>query len=563
MMAPRISQTARRRTRTGAILLIAGILGGACTGEKHDATARPPLPPVEMAAPPGQADAASFRERVFYEVWVRSFQDSDGDGIGDLAGLTSRLDELADLGIGGLWLMPTFPSPLIDSGYDVADYLAVHPDYGDLEDMRTLVREAHARGILVWLDMVFNHVSDQHHWFQSALTGPESPWFDWFVWSPEPATTCSDVPNALTPFGTDRWAEVPELDRWYFHQFYPRQPDLNFDNPAVGEALLDVLRFWIDLGVDGFRFDVPDRFYERGQRCAMLPETRAFHARMREVIGGAGGLDRGFVGEIWGLLDEVMPWFGSDGNPSIFAFELMLALVGGALIGEQADLIARAVELHLDGLPDESRWAIILGNHDTPRVASLAAGDLRRVRVAKALQLTLPGIPFIWAGDELGLEMGRDSLVDGRDGTRTPYPWTPEVPGFGFTTAAQAFLPATPDSRRKAWSLQRGDPDSLLEWTRRLIALRNATPALHAGDYRTLAADRDRFVFERRHGDSRRIVAVNVSRERSAEWRFPAGPDRRTTWRDLLDASDWLAGEAVVLPPLGVRILAPANEVGP
>lgn len=525
------------------------LLAGCPAAPLPDAAAM--LPPIVAAAPPGGADPASFRERVFYELWVRSYQDGDGDGIGDLAGLERRLDALAELGIGGIWLMPTFPSPLQDSGYDVADYRDVHPDYGNVDDLRRFIAAAHERGILVWLDMVFNHVSDVHPWFRSALTDPASPTHDWFVWSAEPTTRCVDVPNQFTPFGTDRWTWSSDVGAWYFHQFYPRQPDLNFRNPAVQDELLDVLRYWMDLGVDGFRFDVPDRYFENGHRCAMQPETVAFHGRMRELISGRGRLDRGFVGEIWGVQDEVRTFFGPGGNPAIFAFEWMAAIYSGVLVGESGTVLAAAARTHLAGLPRESRWGLILGNHDTPRIASVAGGDVSRLKLAAALQLTLPGIPFIWAGEELGLEMGADVIVDGRDGARTPIPWEADAPGLGFTTAEAPFLAFSADSASKAHDRQKADPDSLWNWYRRLIMLRNSQPALQGADYRELAADGDIYVFERGLGPQRRIVAFNLSRTRERRWTGPVG-----------EADDLLGGgryrlDDLHLPAAGVRILAP------
>lgn len=535
------------------IRLLAGLLLAATL------TACPPdtpsdvvdLPVVAPTPPPGGADPSTFRERVFYELWVRSYQDSNGDGIGDLKGLEQRLDMLAKLGIGGIWLMPTFPSPLQDSGYDVANYRDVHPDYGSVADLERVIEAAHDRGMLVWLDMVFNHVSDLHPWFQNALTNPAAPTRDWFVWSPEPTTRCVDVPNQFTPFGTDRWTWSDEIGAWYFHQFYPRQPDLNFRNPAVQEELLDTLRYWMDLGVDGFRFDVPDRFFENGHRCAMQPETVEFHGRMRELISGRGRLDRGFVGEIWGVQDEVRTFFGPAGDPAIFAFEWLAALWTGAVVGESGTVLAKAARTHLAGLPAESRWGLILGNHDTPRIGSIAGGDVSRLKLAAALQLTLPGIPFVWAGEELGLEMGTSFLVDGRDGARTPMPWEADAPGLGFTTADTPFLAFSPDSAAKAQDRQAADPESLWHWYRRLIMLRNAEPALHGAEYRELAADGNIYVFERGQGQDRRIVAFNLSRTASRRWVGPA-----------VEADDLLGGgrhrlRDLHLPPASVRILAP------
>jgi glycosidase len=539
----------------GKIILVTLALSlfGACTTERVD----PPRDPVTMLPPPGGSDSSTFRERVFYELWVRSFQDSDGDGIGDLPGLVSRLDELVDLGVGGLWLMPTFPSPLVDSGYDVADYFAVHPDYGTLADMDALLTAAHGRGLLVYLDMVFNHTSDEHIWFQSALDGPGAPFHDYYVWATEPTTKCKDGPPS-PPFPAEKWTYVEELDLYYFHQFYSRQPDLNFHNPEVGDALLDVLRFWLDRGVDGFRFDVPERFYEEGNKCTYLHETREYHARMREVIAGIGTLEHGFVSELLGLHSETKEYFGADGNPMIFNFFLMFAMYTSVAGGESAGGVAVQVEAMMKDLPEESRWALIIGNHDTPRFAEVAWSDPARMRLAAALQMTLPGVPFMWMGDELGLSMGTDVIVDWRDGSRTPYPWDGAAPGLGFTTG-KPHLGFTADSRELAHKQQRADGDSLLNYYRRLILLRNQTPALHKGGYESIHLDKRIWVYARQADGEVVYVAHNFGRDPApdilADTWLRRGTATGKSLTDLLTGEIFAANAAVTLAPGQSRIL--------
>ncbi|RMF18454.1 MAG: alpha-amylase [Candidatus Dadabacteria bacterium] len=503
-------------------------------------------PAPQVPEPPSttlQANARDWRSRVFYEAWIRSMQDSDGDGIGDLRGMVDRLDELADLGIGGIWLMPIFPSPLADSGYDVSDYTDIHPDYGTLTDFDAFVDAAHEHGILVWLDMVFNHTSDQHDWFQSALTGPSSPYFDYFVWATEPVTTCSDVPP-IHPFGPDRWTYVKDLDLYYFHQFLPRQPDLNLANPRVQDAVLDVLRFWMDRGVDGFRFDVPDRYIESGNFCSHTTATAAFHKRLREVIGGPDGNARGFVGEIWGTFEQNHDFFGKDADPAIFNFELMFALYE-MLLGGSNRAAAAAVDLSLDTLRDDSVWALIIGNHDTPRIAEILGDDPERLELAFSALLTLPGVPFIWMGDELGLTSGDTFRVDWRDGSRTPMPWDTTVPAYGFTSGTP-HLPFAPNAARRTWSAQLSEAHSLLAHVRRLIHWRNALPGLQTGDYRALHRDRQLWVFAR--GES--VVGLNTSRLTTAVW--PA---------TLPGGTDLLSGETISagtpLPPGAMILLDP------
>lgn len=536
--------TVKDPMRKFALCLLLAIAAGCNSTDKPVAIPAPTVP--EMTPPPGKnADPASFGGRVFYEMWIRSFQDSDGDGIGDFKGAEQRLDELADMGIGGIWLMPTFPSPLADSGYDVADYKAVHPDYGTLDDLDRFVKAAHDRNILVYLDMVFNHTSDQHAWFQSALTGASSPYFNYFVWAPSPLTKCTDVIPG--PFGSERWQEVDSLGLMYFHQFYPRQPDLNFENPAVQTELLNVLTYWMGRGIDGFRFDVPDRYFEEGDECTHNPKTLEFHARLRETISGLGTLDRGFVGEIWGIHDEVKPFFGPRGNPMIFAFELLFSFYSSIAVGSSPGALAVQVEEMLRDLPAESRWGIVIGNHDVPRFAEVAVGDVRKLRLAAAVQLTLPGVPFLWMGDELGLRMGKQVNIDWRDGARTPYPWAKDEPGFGFTTAKTSHLAFAPGSDVQAYDQQRADGASLLNYYRRLIAVRNAEPGLHSTAYQEIYRDDAVWVYRRGTGADAVIVAVNFSAHPAA---YALSSESRT---------DLLTEEAVVgefaLAPGQTRIL--------
>jgi len=423
---------------------------------------------------------------------------------------------LEDMGIGGIWLMPTFPSPLADSGYDVADYKAVHSDYGSLADMQQLIEAAHNHNMLIYLDMVFNHTSDQHNWFQSALTGPQSPYFDYYVWSDSPTTHCVDVPIS-GPFGNQRWTYVNAVGKYYFHQFLPRQPDLNIRNPTVQEALLSVLDFWLGKGVDGFRFDVPDRYIEQGNRCTFTDETRAFHRRLREEISGTGTLTHGFVGEIWGTQDKVKPFFGPDGNPMIFNFELLFGFYGAVALGGSPRGFSEIVNQTLAGLPAESRWGLVIGNHDTPRFANLAGGDSQRLKLAAAIQLTLPGVPFIWMGDELGLLAGSQVKIDWRDTSRTPYPWT-NGPGFGFTAAAVPHLAFSDSGLVDNYQDERADPDSLLNTYRRLINARNGSSALNNGDFTDLRRTDLLWAYQRTSGDEQVTVVHNFSTDSEAEF---------------------------------------------
>ena len=515
------------------MILVALLLAGCETTANPSATMGPDIVPITVP-PPSTVQADSYGSRVFYEAWVRSVQDSDGDGIGDLKGMIQRIPDLAALGIGGIWLMPTFPSPLADSGYDVADYTAVHPDYGTLENLSELIRVAHEHNILIYLDMVFNHVSNEHVWFQSALTGPASPYYDYFVWADEPMTRCTDVPAG--PFGTVRWTYSDDAGKYYFHQFYPRQPDLNYRSPALRQALLDVLNFWMDRGVDGFRFDVPDRFYENGNHCSHQPETVEFHEKLRETIVGRG---RSFVTEIWGTVESNRPFFEA-GNPMIFNFELLFSLYTGALAGASAEPIREAVAAMLADLPATGQWGILIGNHDVPRPYEIAGGDMARLRLAAALQLTLPGVPFMWMGEELGLPPATQVRVDFRDKWRAPYPWTEQDDfGFGSTTPHLAFGPYAGMS----YATQTADPGSLLNHYRAWIGLRNATPALHAKDYRDLGIVGDIWSYQRGTGAEHVVVAHNFARRTRAN-------AQRSGYSDILgNCSDLGPGDSCAMAP--------------
>jgi glycosidase len=438
----------------------------------------------------------------------------------------------------------------VDSGYDVANYEDVHPDYGTLGDLDAVVKAAHERGMLVYLDMVFNHTSDQHPWFQSALTGTSSPFFNYFVWNASPATRCSDVPAAS--FGPDRWTYVDAAGLYYFHQFFPRQPDLNFKNPAVQEELLNVLKFWMKRDIDGFRFDVPDRYFEEGDLCTKRPATLQFHQRLRDTISGDGKLARGFVAETWGLVRDVLPYFGPHGDPMIFNFPLLGSFYTSIAVGSSPTAVANEVDLMMRDLPAESRWGLVQENHDIPRFADVASGDPARLRLAASVLMTLPGVPYMWMGEELGLRMGKQVKVDWRDGSRTPYPWDAS-PGFGFTTAKTPHLAFGPDSAEYSYASQRENPASLLNFYRRLIALRNAHAALNDGSYATVYRDDSLWVYKRSAESETVWVAHNFARSGSVDWHFE--PNVAVT--DLVTGEVFAPGAAIPVAASESRILLP------
>ncbi|HBQ17690.1 MAG TPA: alpha-amylase [Myxococcales bacterium] len=459
--------------------------------------------------PPFVEDTRWFRSSVFYELWVRSFQDSDGDGVGDLPGLTSRLDYFVELGVEGLWLMPTYPSPLADSGYDVADYVGVHPDYGTLEDMDTLLTEAHARGLKVYLDLVFNHTSRAHPWFVESQSDPSGPRGDWFVWADEAGEGCE---GAAGPFGSVRWTRDETRGQFYFHQFYPEQPDLSFDEPSVREALLDVTRFWLDRGVDGFRLDVPYRYDEDLPVCVHRPGTFDFLRSLREVTDEH---DAAMVGETLASPEELGRYLA----PDVLQMGFLLAeatIFWVAAQTETAGGLGRAIDAVVAETPLEGgTFATVLGNHDLQRTTAAVADDPGALRVMAATQMTLPGVPFVYYGEELGMLAGGDFIVDSRDSARTPMQWD-AGPNAGFTEGAP-FLALAPEHETRNVETLRADPDSLWSFYRRLIALRTSTPALTTGTYQRLSSpNRSTLVYWRRHPDGDRLVAANFGRGSAA-----------------------------------------------
>jgi alpha-glucosidase len=451
-----------------------------------------------------------WRRGVIYEIYPRSFQDSDGDGIGDLRGVASRLPYLRDLGVDGIWLTPIYPSPQRDFGYDVTDHCDVDPLYGSLEDFDALVESAHRHGLRVILDYVPNHTSDQHPWFA------EHP--DRYLWHDGPPPN-----NWISVFGGPAWEQVS--DRSYYHAYLREQPDLDWRNPVVREAMYDVLRFWLDRGVDGFRVDAlrqllkdprlrdnpPNPDYSSGPEYdSLLPvhttdldELQEVVAEMRAVIG-----DRLMIAEVYDAIERLMRYYGEDGRGAQMPFNFHL-------LGTpwEAEAIGELIERYEAALPDGAWPNWVLGNHDRPRLASrLPPGH---ERAAAYLLLTLRGTPTLYYGDEIGMhdveippEQRQDPWVFGnRDPVRTPMQW--DVDG-SFTSASEPWLPFADDHDRVNVAAQRDDPDSLLSLYRRLLALRRSEPDLVTGAYRTLSTEDGVLHFAR--GDSV-AVAINLSDE--------------------------------------------------
>jgi alpha-glucosidase len=487
-----------------------------------------------------------WRRAVCYEIYVRSFQDSNGDGIGDLAGITSRLDYLNDgtpdsLGVDALWLTPINPSPMHDFGYDVSDYTGVDPRFGTLAELDRLIAEAHRRGIRILLDLVPNHTSHEHAWFRAARTGRTAPCRDWYIWR-DPIDG-GPPNNWVSAFGGPAWTYDAPSGQYYLHSFLAEQPDLNYRNPAVVAAMEDVIRFWLDRGVDGFRIDVihklvkdaalrdnplpdpnedghplRDYFGQRHVYDENRPEVHEIIRGWRRVLDRYG--DRMMVGEVY-LLDPrlVAPYYGSAAD------ELHLAFNFGFLWSPWDAAAFRAqVETIEATVPADGQPTYVLSSHDAPRHRSRFDDPLHgaaRARLAALMLLTLRGTPFLYYGEELGMRdgdippericdpVGRRFPALGRDPARTPMQWD-DTAQAGFTTGAP-WLPLGADYRTINAAQQRSDPASLLSFYRRAIWYRKTSAALIAGNYRSLPSEPETFVYVREHAAQRLLVALNFA----------------------------------------------------
>ncbi len=478
------------------------------------------------------ARPAWWRSAVVYQLYPRSFRDTTGNGVGDLRGVIEGLDHLSWLGVDALWLSPVNPSPMVDHGYDVSDYCDVDPLFGSLADMDELVREAHRRGIKVLLDWVPNHTSDQHPWFLASRSARGDPKRDWYHWR----DGTPDVPpinwTRAFPFGAPAWSFDAATGAWFLHLFSPQQPDLNWANPEVRSAMHATLEFWLDRGVDGFRMDVihcigkdpvfPNLSAERAALPAMLfvdePATHAYLREIRRLLDAYDG-DRVAVGEVY-LLDteRVASYYGDAFAERGELSELDLAFNFPPLLGPwEADAwrgFVEATERHIGG---EGRWPTwVLSNHDNPRHRTRYGGDERVARAAAVLLLTLRGTPFLYAGEELGLEdaiVPKEQIVDAagghRDGCRAPIPWT-NARGHGWASA-RTWLPFPPDSACRNVESLRDDGRSILQLYRELIRLRRESPALRSGSLTLLEAARGVLGWQRDRDGDERIVLVNFA----------------------------------------------------
>ena len=486
-------------------------------------------------------EAFWYKDAVIYQVHVRSFYDSNGDGVGDFQGLAQKLDYLQDLGINALWLMPFFPSPLRDDGYDIADYRSVHPPYGTLEDFRVFLRAAHERNIRVIIEMVLNHTSDQHPWFQESRSSPDNSRRDWYVWS-STDTRYQGARIIFVDTEMSNWAWDPVSKSYYWHRFFSHQPDLNYENPAVREEMWNVMKFWLEMGVDGFRLDAVPYLVEReGTNCENLPETHAILKELRRK------LDEQFPGRM--LLAEanqwpadLRPYFG-DGDEfhMAFHFPLMPRMFMGLKLEDRkpiTEILQQTPEI-----PPACQWCMFLRNHDEltlemvtdverdymydtyahdksmrlnigirRRLAPLLDNDRRRIELMNGMLMSLPGTPIIYYGDEIG--MGDNINLGDRNGVRTPMQWSGGWnAGFSAADPERLSLPLilNPVNGYPAVNVaaQKRSEHSLLAWMQRVISARRSTPVFGSGSIEFLYPANHRILAYVRQLNKETILVVN------------------------------------------------------
>jgi len=490
-----------------------------------------------------------YMNAVFYEVHIRAFCDSNGDGKGDIPGLINKLDYIKSLGVDCIWILPIYPSPLKDDGYDIAEYYGVHPDYGTLDDFKTLVSEAHRRDLRIITDLVLNHTSDQHPWFQASRADPESKYRDYYVWS----DTKEKYTNARIIFldtEESNWTYDEKAGKYFWHRFYSSQPDLNYDNPEVRQEMLNVMKFWMNMGIDGFRADAVPYLIEReGTNCENLPET---HVILKDI---RAYLDAQYKGKI--LLAEANQWpqdvqaYFGDGDEFNMGFHFpVMPRIFMAIRRGDATPIHWIME-QTPEIPDNTQWCTFLRNHDEltlemvteeerqwmwqeyapdprmrlnlgirRRLAPLLENDQRKILLANALLYSLPGAPIIYYGDEIG--MGDNIWLPDRNGVRTPMQWD-DSPNAGFSTAPpeEMFAPVIEDSSYSYHTvnvaMESQDEGSLLNKMKRLINVRKSNPIFAVGDYRFLAKDHTSLlVIIREHQEEIVLCILNLTYRQQA-----------------------------------------------
>jgi maltose alpha-D-glucosyltransferase/alpha-amylase len=487
-----------------------------------------------------------YKNAIFYELYLRAFYDSNADGNGDLPGLIEKLDYLAELGVNCIWLLPIYPSPLKDDGYDISDYLNISSEFGTLEDFRALLTEAHRREMYVIMDLVLNHTSNQHPWFQAARENRASPYRDYYVWS-DTDEKYSQARIIFLDTQDSNWTWDEKASQYYWHRFYASQPDLNFDNPKVQEEMLDIVRFWLETGIDGFRVDAVPYLYQRsGTNCENLPQTHVYLKRLRAFV------DENYPGRV--LLCEANQWpedvraYFGDGDEFHMGFHFpLMPRIFMSIKRSDKSPIVWSLE-HTPPIPDDCQWCIFLRNHDEltlemvsdaerqwmwdmyapnprmrlnlgirRRLAPLLDNDRRKIELANSLLLSLPGTPIIYYGDEIG--MGDDIWLPDRNGVRTPMQWE-NSPSAGYSTAAPTQF-YSPIIRDEIFSPQRvnvadqiQNSDSLWHSIKRMISIRKSIPVFGSGQFRLCSSEFDEvFAYWRETSDHRVLVVNNLSPE--------------------------------------------------
>ena len=506
------------------------------------------VPVLDTAPPTGISanDALWYKDAVIYQVNVKSFFDSNADGIGDFKGLTSKLEYIRDLGVNTIWLMPFYPSPLKDDGYDIADYQNVHPQFGTLEDFRSMLEEAHELGLKVITELIINHTSDQHPWFQAARHAPAGSMLrDFYVWS-DTDQKYLGTRIIFTDTEASNWTWDQQAKAYYWHRFFSHQPDLNFDNPRVLEAVLKIMRFWLDMGVDGFRLDAIPYLVEReGTNNENLRETHAVIKQLRAAIDESYQ-NRFLLAEANQWPEDVREYFG-DGDECHMAYHFpLMPRIYMAIAQEDRYPIIEIMQQTPD-IPESCQWAIFLRNHDEltlemvtskerdymyttyaadhqarinlgirRRLAPLMENDLDRIKLMNSLLLSMPGSPILYYGDEIG--MGDNFFIGDRNGVRTPMPWSPDRnAGFSRADPQRLYLPPIMDAvygyQSTNVEAQSRDPSSLLSWTKRMLAVRKTSQAFGRGSRRFLRpGNRKILAYLREFGDDTILCVANLSR---------------------------------------------------
>ena len=490
-----------------------------------------------------------FKTAVFYEIHLRGFFDDNDDGSGDFRGLADKLDYLQEIGVDCIWLLPFYASPLRDGGYDIADFYNIHPDYGNIDDFKHFIDQAHQRGLRVIADLVMNHTSSEHPWFQASRSDRDGPYGDWYVWGDDDQRW-SEARIIFLDTEPSNWTWDPVRGEYFWHRFFSHQPDLNYDNPEVQEQMLNVLRFWLDLGLDGFRLDAVPYLYERdGTNGENLPETHAFLRRVRAEVD-ARYSDRVLLAEANQWPADVVAYFGAgDECHMAFHFPVMPRMFMGVR-REDALPIIEILE-QTPPIPENAQWGLFLRNHDEltlemvtdeerdymyaeyakdprmklnlgirRRLAPLLDNGRDEVELMHAMLFSLPGSPVLYYGDEIG--MGDNIFLGDRDGVRTPMQWTGDRNG-GFSRAdfAQLYLPPLMDPvygyQAVNVEAQLRQPNSLLRWLRRLIALRKQHPVFGLGTYESLRPENPRiFAHLRTYEDDIVLCVHNLARSAQA-----------------------------------------------